>query len=67
MSIEKGLVGEQPSLDKMQKVLSEMDTYIYCGHGDGRKNLPTQEIEKMPYYKGKYFARIKKDNSRVLT
>ena len=47
MSIEKGLVGEQPSLDKMQKVLSEMDTYIYCGHGDGRKNLPTQEIEKI--------------------
>ena len=47
MSIEKGLIGEQPSLDKMQKVLSEMDTYIYCGHGDGRKNLPTQEIEKI--------------------
>ena len=42
-----GVTGEQPSLPQMQKVLSEMDAFVYCGHGGSLKSLPLQEIEKM--------------------
>ena len=42
-----GVIGEQPSLPQMQKVLAEMDAFIYCGHGANMKNIPLQEIEKM--------------------
>ena len=41
-----GVTGEQPSLPQMQKVLSEMDAFVYCGHGN-LKILPRSEIEKM--------------------
>ncbi len=47
MSLGAGIVGEQPSLPQMQKVLSEMDAYMYCGHGSTLKKFPPQEIEKL--------------------
>ena len=47
MSLREGIIGEQPSLPQMQKVLSEMDAFLYCGHGGSVKNVPPQEIEKM--------------------
>ena len=47
MSLGDGVIGEQPTLPQMQKVLSEMDAFMYCGHGGSLKNLPAQEIEKM--------------------
>ena len=42
-----GVAGEQPSLPQMQKVLSEWDAFVYCGHGPTMENLPSKEIEKM--------------------
>ena len=42
-----GVIGEQPSLPQMQKVLSEMDAFIYCGHGSTMPSLPPKEIERM--------------------
>ena len=46
-SLGSGVIGEQPSLPQMKKVLSEMDAYMYCGHGFSLKNLSQQEIEKL--------------------
>ena len=43
----KGIVGEQPSYPQMKKVLSEMDAFMYCGHGSSLKNFSSQEIEKL--------------------
>ena len=31
----------------MKKVLSEMDAFMYCGHGSSLKNFSSQEIEKL--------------------
>ncbi len=42
-----GVVGQQPSLPQMKRVLSEMDAFMYAGHGGSLKNVPSQEIEKM--------------------
>ena len=42
-----GIISEQPTLDQMQKVLKEMDAYMYCGHGSNLKNMRLQDIEKM--------------------
>ena len=47
MSIGSGIVGEQPSLPQMRKVFSEMDAYLYIGHGSTLKNFSSQEIEKL--------------------
>ncbi len=33
MSLGEGVVGEWPSLPKMQSALSQMDAFMYCGHG----------------------------------
>ena len=43
----KGIVGEQPSYPQMKKVLSEMDAFMYCGHGANLKNFTSQDIEKL--------------------
>jgi len=47
MNLGPGVIGEQPSLPQMHKVLSEMDAFIYCGHGSTMASLPQNEIEKM--------------------
>ena len=47
MLLGNGVVGKQPSLPQMQKVLSEMDAMIYCGHGPSLKSLPQKKIETM--------------------
>ena len=39
--------GQQPTLPQMQKVLKEMDVYMYCGHGSSLRNLTYQDIEKL--------------------
>ena len=35
------------SLPEMRKVFSEMDAYMYMGHGSTLKNFSAQEIEKL--------------------
>ena len=47
MSIKEGIVGEQPTNPQMKKVLSEMDAFMYCGHGANLKNFTSQDIEKL--------------------
>ena len=47
MSIGSGVVGEQPSLPQMRRVFSEMDAYLYMGHGSTLTNCSAQEIEKL--------------------
>ena len=47
MSIKEGITGEQPSYPQMKKVLSEMDAFIYCGHGSTLTNFSNQEIDKL--------------------
>ena len=47
MQLGDGIVGEHPSLPEMKRVLSEMDAFMYCGHGSNLKNMPAQEIEKL--------------------
>jgi len=47
MNIGTGKIGEQPSLPEMRKVFSEMDAYMYMGHGSTLKNFSAQEIEKL--------------------
>jgi hypothetical protein len=42
MSLGKGVVGEQPTLEEMKSVLSEWDAYMYCGHGANLKNVSLQ-------------------------
>ena len=36
----EGRVGEHPSLPEMKRVLSEMDAFMYCGHGTSAKSMP---------------------------
>jgi len=43
----EGRVGEHPSLPEMKRVLSEMDAFMYCGHGTSAKSMPENEVEKM--------------------
>ena len=42
MSLGKGVVGDQPTLEEMKSVLSEWDAYMYCGHGANLKNVSSQ-------------------------
>ena len=46
-NLGSGVIGQQPSLPQMKKVLSEMDAYLYCGHGSTLKKFSNQEIEKL--------------------
>jgi hypothetical protein len=47
MNLGEGIIGEQPSLPQMKQVLSDMDAFMYCGHGANLKNFPQTEIEKL--------------------
>ena len=47
LSLGKGVVGEWPTLPQMSTALSEMDVFMYCGHGGNMKNLTGQQIEKI--------------------
>merc|ERR1712223_396253 len=47
MNLGTGIIGEQPSLPQMQKVLSEMDAMVYCGHGNMKSMPSMSKIEKM--------------------
>ena len=65
-----GVVGKQPSLPQMQKVLSEMDAIIYCGHGPSMKHLPLKEIEKInirsvPLLFGCNSGRLRKEGRKL--
>lgn len=47
LSLGEGFVGQWPSLPKIQGALSEMDAFMYCGHGSRMKTITSQEIEKL--------------------
>ncbi|TRY63276.1 hypothetical protein TCAL_04651 [Tigriopus californicus] len=47
LSLGEGFVGEWPSFPKIQGALSEMDAFMYCGHGSRLKTITSQEIEKL--------------------
>eukprot|EP00095_Tigriopus_kingsejongensis_P012131 maker-scaffold1116_size61586-snap-gene-0.9 protein:Tk12131 transcript:maker-scaffold1116_size61586-snap-gene-0.9-mRNA-1 annotation:"hypothetical protein LOTGIDRAFT_230378" len=47
LSLGEGYVGEWPSFPKIQFALSEMDAFMYCGHGARMKTINSQEIEKL--------------------
>lgn len=47
MSLGKGVVGEWPTLPQMSTALSEMDVFMYCGHGSAMKTITGQQIEKI--------------------
>ncbi|KAL1522190.1 hypothetical protein AB1Y20_021828 [Prymnesium parvum] len=43
----QGVVGKPPELEMLKQALVEKDVYIYCGHGDGRRYLPGDELQKL--------------------
>ena len=43
MSLGKGVVGEWPTLPQMSTALSEMDVFMYCGHGSTMKTISGQQ------------------------
>ena len=47
MSLGKGVVGEWPTLPQISTALSEMDVFMYCGHGSQMKTITGQQIEKL--------------------
>lgn len=47
LSLGEGVVGEWPTFPKMQTALSEMDAFVYIGHGGNMKTISGQEIEKL--------------------
>jgi len=47
MSLGEGIVGQEPSMPDMKRFLTEMDAYMYMGHGSSEKYLPGQEVKKL--------------------
>ena len=47
LSLGEGVVGQWPSLPKIQGALSTMDAFVYCGHGSRLRTMSAQEIEKL--------------------
>ncbi|XP_065183343.1 uncharacterized protein LOC135814190 [Sycon ciliatum] len=43
----KGVVGCAPSVDQFSQGLSEMELFIYCGHGTGSAFLGRKKVEKL--------------------
>ena len=43
LSLGKGVVGEWPTLPQMSSALSEMDVFMYCGHGSNMKTITGQQ------------------------
>ena len=51
LSLGKGVVGEWPTLPQMSSALSEMDVFMYCGHGSNMKTITGQQGRNSMHFK----------------
>ena len=43
-----GVIGEPPSPPSLQAALGQKDVFLYCGHGDGRRYVGSEQLQQLP-------------------